>query len=189
MQNIIQKWQGKFQRKIGWEYKSSNWQKKEGYSTLKINLKLTVNEADESKLKVAENIKNQLGQVGIKVTIDKVLETKYNEILVNKNYEMILTGVYNSFNPSLEFYFGEDNLQNYTNNEVIKILKEIKNIQDESLLKEKYNKLEQIYNDEMPFVSLYRSKIYVVKSQNLVGEIKPNNYFSYYRINDWYRIN
>lgn len=101
---------------------------------------------------------------------------------------MILTGVYNSFSPSLEFYFGQNNLQNYNNEEVQIILNDVKNIQDESLLKEKYNRLEQIYNEDMPFVSLYRNKLYVVKSQNLVGELESNNYFSYYRINDWYRI-
>lgn len=101
---------------------------------------------------------------------------------------MILTGVYNSFNPDLNFYFGQDNLQNYKNDEVIRILNEVKNIQDEKLIKEKYNRLEQIYNEDMPFVSLYRNKLYVIKSQNLVGELEPNNYFSYYKINNWYRI-
>lgn len=101
---------------------------------------------------------------------------------------MILTGVYNSFSPSLKFYFGANNLQNYNNEEVNKILNEVKNIQDENLLKEKYNRLEQIYNEDLPFISLYRNKLYVVKSQNLMGEIKPNNYFSYYRIYEWYRI-
>ena len=172
----------------GWEYKNGNWQKKEGYTTLKLNFKLTVNSNDIDKVKVAENIKNQLAQLGIKITINKVNETKYYEIIANKNYELLLTGIYNSYSPNVELYFAQGNLENYNNEEVLNLLGEIRNITDEKTLKEKYDRIETIYKDEMPFISLYREKIYVVKSQNLAGELKANNFYSYYGINDWYRF-
>lgn len=172
----------------GWEYKNGNWQKKENYTTLRINLKLTVNSNDALKVKVAENIKNQLGQLGIKVTINKVNETKYYETIVNKNYEMILTGIYNSYSPNIELFFAQGNLENYNNEEIMQILSQIRNTTDEKLLKEKYNRIETIYNEDMPFISLYRNKFYVVKSQNLVGDLSSNSFYSYYGINNWYRF-
>jgi len=172
----------------GWEYKNNRWHKKESYSTKKINLKLTVNKEDTSRIAVAENIKAQLQQIGIHVTINKVSTASYNTILQNKNYEMILTGVYNSYSPNVETFFGENNLQNYNNDELNNILTDIKNIKDESLLKEKYDKIIEIYNNELPFLSLYRNKVTVVRNQNLAGEITPNNYFSYYNFNTWSRM-
>lgn len=172
----------------GWEYKNNRWQKTQDYNTSRINLTLTVNRDDTSRLALAENIKASLGQVGINVTINKVSTENYNSILQNKNYQMILTGVYNSYSPNLETFFGNNNLQNYNNNELNSILEEVKNINDENLLKEKYNKIVEIYNNDMPFLSLYRSKSTVIRSQNLAGEISPNNYFSYYNFYTWSRM-
>lgn len=172
----------------GWEYKYNRWQKKENYSTLKLNLTLTVNSSDTIRVQVAENIKNQLSQIGINVTIKKVSDSRYEQILQNKSYEMILTGVYNSFSPDLNSFFGENNFQNYNNTEIQTILNDIKNIKGETQIKEKYKRIIEIYNEEQPFISLYRNKITVVTDQNLIGNPVCNNYFSYYNLYEWYRI-
>lgn len=169
----------------GWAFKNSRWQKTENYRTQKISLSLTVNKEDIQRVSVAENIKGQLAQVGIPVTLNKVSASQYKNILQNKNYEMILTGVYNSYTPNLRSFFGEDNLQNYYNEEITNIMGEVENITDNNLLIEKIHRILEIYNDELPFVSLYRGKGSVVKLQNVIGEVKPNSFFSYYNINEW----
>lgn len=172
----------------GWEYKNNRWQRKEAYKTTRLNLNLTVNTTNSNRVAVAENIKASLEQIGIKVTINKVSDSSYKSILENKNYEMILTGVYNSYSPDVNKFFGQNNLQNYKNDEMNNILTEVKSITDEGLLKEKYKRIIEIYEQEKPFISLYRDKISVVKNQNLAGEIKANNYYSYYGLENWYRI-
>jgi len=172
----------------GWEYKNNSWQKKENGSTQRLNFKLTVCSSNEQRVLVAENIKSQLEQIGIKITINKVSDSQYQKILANKNYEIILTGVTNSYNPSLTTFFGDKNLQNYSNQEMNNILNEIKSITDENLLKEKYKRIIEIYNEEMPFINLYRNKQTVIKSQSLAGELKPNSYFTYYGLYSWYRM-
>ena len=156
--------------------------------TKRISLTLIVDRENQDRIAVAENIKASLGQVGINITINKVSNAQYNTILQTKNYQMILTGVYNSYSPNLETFFGANNLQNYNNEELNIILNDIKNIKDENTLKEKYNKIVEIYNNELPFLSLYRNKITVVRGQKLAGEITPNNYFSYYNFCNWSRM-
>lgn len=172
----------------GWEYKNNRWQKTQNNRTSRINLNLTVNRDDLNRVAVAENIKAQLAQIGVGITINKVSASQYNNSLQNKNYQMILTGVYNGYSPNLETFFGMNNLQNYNNEEINTILIDVKNINDENLLKEKYSKIVEIYNNELPFLSLYRNKNTVVRSQNLAGEITPNNYFSYYNFYTWSRM-
>lgn len=172
----------------GWEFKNNKWQKTEAYNTKRINLRITVNKDDANRVAVAENIKLQLEQIGINITINKVSTSTYNSILENKNYEMILTGVYNSYSPNIETFFGDNNLQNYNNEELKSLLTDVKNIKDENLLKEKYNKIIEIYNNELPFLSLYRNKVTVVRNQKLAGEITPNNFFSYYNFYNWSRM-
>ena len=171
-----------------WEYKYNRWQRTEGYSTNKINITLTVNKDNEARVVVAENIKTQLEQIGMKITIKKVSTSQYNDIIETKNYEMILTGVYNSYSPNVERFFGTNNLQNYENEEINNILNEVKNTSDENVLKEKYKRIVEIYNEDVPFLGLYRNKATVVKSQNVAGELTPNNYFSYYNIHTWSRF-
>ena len=149
---------------------------------------LTVESSNEQRIAVAENIKEQLENIGIKITLRKVSDYQYNKILETKNYEMIITGVYNSYSPSLNTFLSNGNLQNYNNEEVERIIKDVNSINDESLLKEKYKRIEEIYYDEMPFIGLYRNKTYIVKSRTLSGEVKGNNYFSYYDIENWNRI-
>ena len=172
----------------GWEYKYNRWQKKENYTTLKLNLTLIVNSESANRVLVAENIKASLEQIGIKVTINKVSNSNYQKALQNKSYQMILTGVYNSYSPDLTSFFGANNLQNYNNEEINTLLSEVKTITDENLLKEKYKRIIEIYEEEQPFISLYRNKQTIVKSQNLAGEIKGNNYFSYYNLENWHRF-
>lgn len=172
----------------GWEYKYNRWQKTENYKTSKLNLTLTVNSSNSNRVAVAENIKAQLEQIGIKVTINKVSDSNYQKILENKNYQMILTGVYNSYSPDIVSFFGENNLQNYSNEEMSQILTETKTITDSNLLKEKYKRIVEIYEQDEPFISLYRNKQTIVKSQNLAGEIVGNNYFSYYNLENWHRF-
>lgn len=171
----------------GWEYKYNRWQKVEGNKTLKLNLTLTVCKDDQNRLNVAEIIQEQLAQIGIKITINKVSDSTYQKILENKNYEMILTGIYNSYSPNLDTFFGENNLQNYYSKEMTTLLSEIKTVQNMNDLKEKYKKIVEIYNEEQPFISLYRNKILIIKNQNLSGEFVSNSYFSYYRIESWHR--
>jgi extracellular solute-binding protein family 5 len=172
----------------GWEYKNNRWQKTENHKTKRLRFTLTVNSENIKRVATAENIKNQLEEIGIKVTIQKVSNSRYKEILENKNYEMILTGVYNSYSPDITAFFEEGNLQNYTNNEVKDILNQVKNIKDEQTLKEKYKRLIEIFLEEQPFIGIRRGRTTIVKSQKLSGEIKANNYFGYYGIENWHRI-
>ena len=101
---------------------------------------------------------------------------------------MILTVVYNSYSTDITAFFEEGNLQNYTNNEVKDILNQVKDIKDEQTLKEKYKRLIEIFLEEQPFIGIRRGRTTIVKSQKLSGEIKANNYFGYYGIENWHRI-
>lgn len=172
----------------GWEYKYNRWQKTEENRTLRLTLTLTVDSSNERRVAVAENMKAQLEQIGIKVTVNKVSNANYQKILQSKNYQVLLTGVYNSYSPDITFFFGQNNLENYDNTEINQLLNEVKTITDVNLLKQKYERIVEIYQDDKPFISLYRDKQTIVKSQNLTGEIIGNNYFTYYRLENWYRI-
>ena len=171
----------------GWEYKYGYWRKNENYTTKYLNLNLIVDNSNETRVKVAELIEEQLENIGINISLYKVSNSSYKNYLENKNYDMIITGVNNGFSPNLTYFLGEDNISNYKNEEISSLLNEVNNISDTSMLKEKYNRIIEIYEDEVPYICLYRNKNKVVHNIRLTGEIKPNNYTAYYNFENWYR--
>ena len=83
-------------------------------------------------------------------------------------------------------YFGEGNLANFSNNETSEIMNYINNISDEEELKTKYQKLYEIYNEEVPYIGIARNKIAVITNSYLSGEIRARWYNLFFGINEWY---
>ena len=101
---------------------------------------------------------------------------------------MILTGIYHSNSPDLTAFLGNNNYSNYYNEEIISILNEIKNITDEKILKEKYERICEIYNTEIPYVMLYHNSEAVLSNYDLQTSIQANSYNIFYNIENCYRI-
>ena len=171
----------------GWSYKNQNWQKIENGKIQKIALNLLVKASDASKVAVANNIKAQLENQGIIINIVQASDQQYSASINAKNYDIALCGINLSPSPSLETFFGQNNLSNYANEEVNNIMSEVKNTTDENILKEKYKRLIEIYKTDIPYISLYSNKYIVAYNSGLVGEISPNWYYLFYGIQDWYK--
>ncbi len=170
----------------GWELKNGIWQKMINYKWNSIQLGLVVKASDYERTKAAEDIKNQLADQAILVNIIYASDQEYNNYINNKNYDMIICDISQPIAPDLTTYFGTSNLANYNNSEVSEIMSSIKNITDETELKNKYQRLYEIYNEDVPYIGIARNKIKVAKNTNLVGEIHANWYNMFYNINEWY---
>ena len=155
----------------GWTYKYKSWQKTENYKTQRISLNFVVKASDENRVKVADNIKQQLENQGFRINLIKANDAQYQSYLTNKNYDMILCSINLSVSPGLSTFFGSNNLANYSNEEVTSIMNEVKNSNDEEKLKQNYKRLGEIYKTEMPYLSLYNNKYIVAYSQTLAGTL------------------
>ena len=171
----------------GWEYRYGYWRKTEDYTTQYLNLNLIVDNSNETRVEVAELIEEQLEDIGINVYLYRVSNSAYKNYLENKNYDMIITGVNNGYSPDLSYFLGEDNIANYQNEEITSLLKEVDDISDSTLLKEKYDRIIEIYEEEVPYICLYRNRNKVIHGIRLTGEMTPNNYTAYYHFENWYR--
>ena len=140
-----------------------------------------------NQVAVAQLIKKQLKEVGITIQIIKATDYQYNRYLTNKNYQMILIGINAPISIDINSFVGKENYSNYVNEEINNLLIEIKNTQDENKIKENYQKIADIYSEEVPWIGLYYNKNTVAYSNNLRAELVPNWYNIYYNINDWYR--
>ena len=171
----------------GWNYRSQYWQKTENGKTERMALNLLVKASDTSKVAVAQNIKAQLENQGIRINIIQASDENYTNAINARNYDIALCSITLSLTPNLETFFGQNNLSNYTNEEVTNIMNEVKNTTDENILKEKYQRLIEIYKSDIPYISLYSNKYTVAYSSGLVGDLSPNWYSPFYGIEGWYK--
>ncbi len=171
----------------GWVYRNSYWQKTENYITNRIEFTLLVKVNDNEKVIVAENIKSQLELQGIRVNIKLANDDEYYRLLDSRSYDMALSEITLSPSPSLETFLGVNNVANYSNIEITNILEEVKNTKDENILIEKYKRIIEIYNTDVPYISLYNDKLTVAYNNELSGEIATNWFYQFYGIESWYK--
>jgi len=171
----------------GWIYKYNKWQKTINYSTKTLSFKIVVQASNQTRVTVAEMIKTDLEAIGIQISIVKASDNQYQNYLQNKNYDSIITGTTMSLSPNLETYFGTGNYANFDNEELNNLMNEVKNITKEELLQEKYARIRQIYNEQVPYIGLYSSYYSVASSWSLIGNITPNWYNIFIDINNWYK--
>ena len=170
-----------------WKYSSKRWGKIVNYRYLKIELDIVVNKKDSNLVKVANKIKEQLNAVGIILNVIEVSDSQYNQYLENKKYDIIILDSNYGYSPSLQKYFGENNLANYYNEEINILLKESELSTNDNEIKQKYTRITEIYNNDVPYISLAFNKNTMIYPPNLKGNINPNSYNLFYDIEGWYR--
>ena len=175
-----------FLTNAGWTEKNGTWQKYENYRTTTLELNLVVRGSNGTRCRAAENIKNQLQEQGIIVNIVYADDNSYNSYLNNVNYDMMLCSIEQPIAPDLNTYFGANNLARYSTQEVNDIMNYVSNNTDENELKAKYQRLYDIYNEDVPYIGIARNKTLVLKNTDLTGEIKGNWYNMFYNIGEWY---
>lgn len=168
----------------GWEFKYNRWQKTENYITQTLTFRIVVQASNAVRVNVAEMIKADLANIGINVIIIKASDNQYQSYLQNKSYEAIITGTTVSANPSIETYM---NMCNFNNEELNNLMAEVKNITKEDLLKEKYTRMREIFNEQKPYIGLFSSYYAVESSWTLKGNVSANWYNIFIDINNWYK--
>lgn len=168
----------------GWVFQYNKWQKTENYYTKTLKFKIVVQASNQTRVTIAEMIKYDLEAIGMNVTIVKANDNQYNYYLKNKNYDSIIMGITSSLTPNLETYFG---YSNFNNQELNNLMAEVKNITNEDMLKEKYQRIRQIFNEQNPFIGLYSSYYCIASSWSFRGNITPNWYNIFIDINNWYK--
>ena len=171
----------------GWSYRNGYWQKTLNRRTRRIELNLIVKASNGTQISVAENIKTQLASQGIIINIQQYSDEQYNIAVQNKSYDMILCSINLSPNPDMTLFFGENNLANYTTEEITNLMNEVKNTTDEQTIKNDYTRLAEIYKNDVPYISLYTNKHTIAYNTELVGEINSNWFNPFCGIETWYK--
>ncbi len=175
----------------------SGWKESNGLLYNRINgvntalkLELLVNEDNNLRVKVAEEIKNQLKEIGIELTIKKLKWEDEIKNLDKRKFDMVFIGCQVTSIPDLSFMYSSEtgtlNLSGYKNIEVDEYLKKIMSEKDESLKKAYYLKMKELINQDLPCLGLYFYNDAVIYSKKLKGEFNPYLWNRYFDLIQWY---
>ena len=131
---------------------------KEEVSNINGLVENTLSDEEEKILQKYYEKEKQLEEIGIEVTVEKVSADKYGKYIEEKNYQILLTGVYTSYSPDLTYYFAGENISNYINEEMFELVQNAGIIKEDKQLKAIYEEIYKIYKEDVPFIGLYRNK-------------------------------
>jgi len=134
----------------------------------KVKNAITISSSEENK-KIAEVIKNQLEEKGIKV-----------ENYINTNANLILKKQVAPIVPDISVYFEDE--------ESKKEIQNINEIENKEILKQKYKEILEKYYKEQPFISLFFNNYIILTNENLKGDFSGNWYNIFYNIDTWYKV-
>ena len=173
-----------------WKYSNRRWTKQINNQTVELSFTITVNTTNKTDIQVAEEIKNQLSELGVTVKVKQVSKNNYYNYLNKRSgYEAIIVNINTSYSPNISTYMGEKNTSNYSSNEVNELLKQAYSTGDSKTIKDVYSKIIAIYNTDVPFIGIARKNNVVVYNTNLVGTTKPTAFNIFSKFQNWYRKN
>lgn len=121
-----------------WNKSGGIYNKRIDGNIVNLELVLLVNSEDSVKVNIAENIKQMLENVGIKINVQKLKNDEINQRISKGEYDLVLTNVYINNNPDISYLNNYININENINQAITKVNNSsidelsvnIKNLQD-----------------------------------------------------------
>lgn len=159
----------------GWVQGEDGWSKEINKKRYYLKFTLLVNKENENKVAVSEKIKNDLEEVGILITINKVSKEKLEGSIQNDNFELALASIdikNENFVIDLVSAENEYNYANYNSSVMEKIIEKLK-IDDLSYEENIYNFVMLLKNDA-PYIGLYFKSSTILTNKSVKGNMMPS---------------
>lgn len=172
----------------------------------KVTLRLTTNSYNPLRLKVADMIYEDLNKLGIRIIKDypenipdnlteEMVENQWEKInskILKGDYDIVLLGWRLSAIPELSFAFHSSqiksgtNIIRYNNEAMDKALLEAYMANGRDAKLKKYEKLQSIITQDLPYVSLFFRNNALLMDKKIKGDVDPTFYNIYRNIEKWY---
>ncbi len=159
------------------EYKKVNkvYSKTENGVKTTLEMNLIVNKNDQTKVSIANKIKNNLNAIGIKINVEKLTEAKLQDRIKKGTYDLVLASV--NLNNIPDISFVSKNL--FMSETTKQLVQKINNstVQD---LGQNITLLQKSLSEDVAAIGIYSDVSYLVYSKNIVG-IDEINYMNLFK--------
>lgn len=165
----------------GWIQNENGWQKDINGKKQTLSFNLLVNKENKDKVQVAEKIRIDLEELGIKINIKEVTKESLLTSILNDNFDIALT----SFDIKSEYFIleqlkenSEINYSNYVSDQMNKLLQDME--ESEELYNENIHTLASFYKNDAPYIGLYFKTSTILTNKSVKGNFEPT-WSNYYR--------
>lgn len=173
----------------GWEFDGEKYirtlNQDDSEITKELIVNILVNDNNEVRLKVCDEISKKLSAFGIKCNIEKTSFDEYVNRVSQKDYDIFIGEVELPKNMDLySLLAAEDNYFGYKNTAMNTHIKNLGTDSNNSSVL--YNEFANYFIEQMPFITLYFKKEYVYFNKNILGQTSPNKFNIYKNPQNWY---
>lgn len=151
---------------------------------------ILVNDDNETRLKVAEEIQSQLERSGIKLNIVKIKWDDQFKKIKAKQYDLALLGLSVPSVEDVSFAYSstmtETNTAGYKNADVDSYLKQIMSESDDAKRRTLFHNMRSLINEDVPYIGLYFYYNAVLLNKDVKGGSSPYLWGKYNDFARWY---
>ncbi len=167
-----------------WKQESNGWSKNIDGKKVSLKLNLMVNKDNDEKCNVAERIKQDLSEIGIAVTIQKVDENTYYKNIENGNFELALGTII----CTNEFDLIDVLEKNYANYDYSPMQEQLNKLYLSNIsLEDAFHEVQKVYKAEVPYIGLYYKTNVLLTNKAVKGNITPTWFNVYQNIETWFK--
>lgn len=173
--------------KDGWMKDENGYYRDYNGKKQNLELEILVSEENEEKVRIAQNVADSLNSFGIKASLKTEKFKKYKSLVSQKSYDLFLGEIHIDDNMDPSFltkasgnYFG------YNNPSLDEILLNMAQTTDGNAIKELASEYAKIFNDEVPFVTLFFRTESVIYNKHISGITAPDCLQIYKDMDKWY---
>ena len=177
----------------GWEENNNGiLSKRIGWRNTPLELELLVNDDNDTRIKVAEEIKKQLSNVGIIININKVKWDELNDRIERGNFDMVFIGCTITPIADISFLYSSNeieegfNIAGYSREAVDSYLELILKENDYNRKKAFFINLRNIINQDIPYLGLYFYNDAALYNKKIKGDLNPGIWTKYWDYSRWY---
>lgn len=155
----------------------------------RVELRMLVNADVSHRVDTAELIKNNLETIGFYITLDILPATEYYAAVEAGDFDLLYAGWKLSTKPdyvSILDTLGSQNIGKYSSELMDIVLERIIDAYTEEQVKAAVLDFEEVFVDELPYISMYFLEGAVMRHDNVYGEFKGDTAFMFRGIEDIY---
>ena len=162
----------------------------EGEEPVTVNEKLKcdilVNDDNEERYRIAQNIGDALNGFGIECSIILVSFEDYTQRIADKNYQLFIGEV--KMPPNMDPYnlLVTENYFSYYTQKMHEAIYRLGTYTTSEEEKNAFSEYANLFNEEVPFIPLFFRKESVIYENRISGTSKPNMFASYTQPQNWY---
>lgn len=177
----------------GWEENDKGvLSKRIGWRNTPLKLELLINDDNDIRIKVAEEIKKQLEVLGIIININKVKWDELNKRIEEGKFDMVFIGCSITPISDISFLYSSNeieegfNIAGYSREAVDSYLELILKENDYGRRKAFFTNLRNIINQDIPYLGLYFYNDAALYSKKIKGNLNPKMWRKYEDYSGWY---